>query len=80
MSFIDYAFVVEFENFLRKGTPINKTWPLTNNGIMKDMERFKKLVGTAFKFGCIPQNPFNLYRMKFEEYESDFLEEEEIQR
>src|SRR5690606_16069618 len=80
LSFIDYAFVVEFENFLRKGTPINKTWPLTNNGIMKDMERFKKLVGTAFKFGCIPQNPFNLYRMKFEEYESDFLEEEEIQR
>ncbi|HKL90459.1 MAG TPA: site-specific integrase [Allomuricauda sp.] len=80
LSFIDYAFVVEFESFLRNGTPINKAQPLTNNGIMKHMERFKKLVGTAFKFGCIPQNPFNLYHMKFEEYESDFLEEEEIQR
>lgn len=53
---------------------------MTNNGIMKHMERFKKLVGTAFKFGAIPQNPFNFYHMKFEEYESDFLEEEEIQR
>lgn len=80
LSFIDYAFVVEFESFLRNCTSINKTQPLTNNGIMKHMERFKKLVGTAFKFGCIPQNPFNLYHMKFEEYESDFLEEEEIQR
>ncbi|USD24597.1 site-specific integrase [Flagellimonas marinaquae] len=79
LSFIDYAFLVEFESFLRNCPPINKAQPLTNNGIMKHMERFKKLVGIAFKFRCIPQNPFNQYNMKFEDYDSDFLEEAEIQ-
>ena len=80
LSFIDYAFLVEFESFLRNCPPINKAQPLTNNGIMKHMERFKKLVGIAFKFRCIPQNPFNQYNLKFEDYDSDFLEEAEIQR
>ncbi|WP_424989200.1 site-specific integrase [Flagellimonas sp.] len=80
LSFIDYTFVVEFEGFLRNCPSINKAQPLTNNGIMKHMERFKKLVGIAFKFRCIPQNPFNQYNMKFEDYDSDFLEEAEIQR
>ncbi|MBW8244858.1 site-specific integrase [Muricauda oceani] len=80
LSFIDYTFVMEFENFLRKCDPINKSQPLNNNGIMKHMERFKKLVNIAHKFGCISQNPFNFYKMKFEEYDSDFLEEHELKK
>lgn len=77
---IDYTFVMEFEGFLRKCVPINTFQPLSNNGIMKHMERFKKLMGIAHKFGCIPQNPFNFYKMKFDEYDSDFLEEDELKR
>jgi integrase len=33
----------------------------------------------AYKFDCIPKNPFNLYKVKMVDYDSDFLEEEEIQ-
>lgn len=80
LSFIGYAFLVEFESFLRNGTPINKAQPLNNNGTMKHMERFKKLMGIAFKFRSIPQNPFDMYSLKFEDYDSDFLEEAELQR
>jgi site-specific recombinase XerD len=32
----------------------------------------------AYKFDCIPKNPFNLYKVKMEDYDSAFLEEEEI--
>jgi len=80
LAFIDYAFILEFETYLRNCESIVKNIPLSNNGIMKHMERFKKLVTLAFKFGCMSQNPFTLYTMKFESYDSDFLEEEDIQR
>ena len=45
---------------------------------MKHMERFKKIVNIAFKYSWIKQNPFALYQLKFEDYESDFLEDYEI--
>jgi len=80
LSLIDYAFLIEFETYLRNCDTIVKGIPLSNNGIMKHMERFKKMVTLAHKFGCMPRNPFTLYKMKFESYDSDFLEEEEIQR
>ena len=80
LSLVDYAFLIEFETYLRNCETIVKNIPLSNNGIMKHMERFKKMVTLAHKFGCISRNPFTLYKMKFESYDSDFLEEEEIQR
>lgn len=80
LSLIDYAFLIEFETYLRNCETIVKNIPLSNNGIMKHMERFKKMVTLAHKFGCMSRNPFSLYNMKFESYDSDFLEEEEIQK
>ncbi|MFC4218996.1 site-specific integrase [Flagellimonas marina] len=80
LSFIDYSFVVEFESFLRTCTPINKHQPLTNNGIMKHLERFKKFVGIAYKLRCIPIDPFHQYKFKYEDYDSDFLEDWEVQK
>ncbi|WP_108246667.1 site-specific integrase [Muricauda brasiliensis] len=78
LASIDYAFLIEFENFLRNCEPIKSFQTLNNNGIMKHMLRFKKLVTMAYKFDCIPKNPFNLYKVKMEDYDSAFLEEEEI--
>jgi hypothetical protein len=40
---INYAFVLSFENYLRTCKPLLKSKPLGNNGIMKHMERFKKM-------------------------------------
>ena len=77
---LDYGFVDGFENYLRRCKPLRKGQPLKNNGIMKHMERFQKMMGVAYKFGWIKQNPFALYQLKFDEYDSDFLELEEIQR
>ncbi|WP_159076405.1 site-specific integrase [Flagellimonas amoyensis] len=79
LSFIDYSFVVEFESFLRTCNPINKHQPLTNNGIMKHLERFKKFVGIAYKLRCLPIDPFLQYRLKYEDYDSDFLEDWELE-
>lgn len=77
---INYSFVVNFENYLRNCKPLRKSQPLGNNGIMKHMERFQKLTTLAFKHGWIKHNPFGLYQLKFEEFDSPFLDQSEIDR
>tara|TARA_R110002033_G_scaffold15675_1_gene44038 strand:+ start:13374 stop:14660 length:1287 start_codon:yes stop_codon:yes gene_type:complete len=77
---INYSFVVNFENYLRNCRPLRKSQPLGNNGIMKHMERFQKLTTLALKHGWIKYNPFGLYQLKFEEFDSPFLEQSEIDK
>jgi hypothetical protein len=75
---VDYTFVVNFKKYLRNCSPLKKSQPLGNNGIMKHMERLQKLTTIAFKHGWINNNPFSLYKLKFEVYDSPFLEQKEI--
>lgn len=71
---INYAFISQFENYLRTCRPIRTCQPLTNNGIMKHMERFQKMMGLAYKFDWIGRNPFKRYRLKFDTQKAEFLE------
>lgn len=80
LQFIDYPFLVHFENYLRNCPPLRASQPLHHNGIMKHMERFQKFMNIATKFGYIRTNPFHLYELKFKPYESDFLELQELDR
>ncbi|EKF54076.1 integrase family protein [Galbibacter marinus] len=80
LQFIDYPFLVHFENYLRNCPPLRASQPLHHNGIMKHMERFQKFMNIATKFGYVRTNPFNLYELKFKPYESDFLELQELDR
>ena len=47
---------------------------------MKHMERFQKLTTLALKHGWIKENPFSLYQLKFEEFDSAFLDQTEIDK
>jgi len=78
LSKLDYAFVVDFENYLRTTTSLRKCQPLNNNGIMKHMERFQKMVNVGMRFGWLKRSPFALYKLKFEDYDSDFLEASDL--
>ncbi|MBD0832514.1 site-specific integrase [Aestuariibaculum sediminum] len=80
LQFIDYLFIVDFENYLRTCKPLRSSQPLNNNGVMKHMERFQKLVNIAVKFGCFTANPFNLYGLKYDDYDSAFLEIKELNK
>ncbi|CAH8294036.1 site-specific recombinase XerD [Mariniflexile fucanivorans] len=77
---INYSFVASFESYLRQCEPLRKSQPLRNNGIMKHMERFQKLTTLALKHGWVKKNPFSLYQLKFEEFDSAFLDQTEIDR
>lgn len=75
---INYALIVRFENYLRTCKPLRSGQPLSNNGIMKHMERFQKIYGLAVKFDWVEKNPFKRYQLKFEDYDSDFLDRGEL--
>jgi integrase/recombinase XerD len=70
---IDYEFIIDFENYLRNKDKIN------NNGLMKHMERFKKLLNLAEYLEWIDKNPGHKFKLKFEKSEREFLTEEELQ-
>lgn len=69
---IDYEFIIDFENYLRNKDKIN------NNGLMKHMERFKKLLNLAEYLEWIDKNPGHKFKLKFEKSEREYLTEEEL--
>lgn len=80
LSSLNYQFITEFEFFLRTCEPLDRSNPLTNNGVMKHMERLRKMVTLAYKIEWIPKDPFAQYKLKFKRKEMSFLTSEELQR
>jgi hypothetical protein len=75
---LSYSFIIDFEQFLRNTPSINKAQPLNNNGVMKHLERFKKLLNLATDLEWIEKNPFARFKLKFQKYERAFLSKEEL--
>ncbi|MFC3415424.1 site-specific integrase [Algoriphagus hitonicola] len=75
---VDYKIILDFENFLRKRKPTDHQRPLTNNGLLKHMERFKKILNLAVKMDLLEKNPFDKYQFKFHRFERDVLNEKEL--
>jgi integrase/recombinase XerD len=78
LSSLNYQFITEFEFYLRTCAPLDKSNPPTNNGIMKHMERLRKMVTLAYKMEWIPKDPFAQYKLKFKRKEMSFLTTEEL--
>ncbi|WP_439182539.1 site-specific integrase [Carboxylicivirga taeanensis] len=77
---LNYRFITEFEAFLRAHQPTDHQRPLNNNGIMKHMERFRKMINLAVKLDWLEKNPFDNYRLTFKKVERAFLTAQELQR
>ena len=55
---LSYKFIIDFEQFLRNGKSINRSQPLNNNGVMKHLERLKKMMNLALRLEWIDERPF----------------------
>ena len=71
---IDYQFTLGFESFLR-ALP-----GLLNNGVMKHMERFKKLMGLAGDLDWIEKNPSKKFKLRFEQVDMVYLNNTELEK
>ncbi len=75
---ISYQFVTGFDKFLRRQKEKTGRKQLSNNGIMKHMERFKKLTNLSIKLGWMDKDPFRDYKMKFEKFDRAYLNQREL--
>ncbi|HEY4286272.1 MAG TPA: site-specific integrase [Puia sp.] len=74
---LNYEFISGFETFVRNNS-LKENDPCTTNGIMKHLERLKKMVTWAVKNEWIEKNPFLNFRLKFKHTEREFLSEVEL--
>lgn len=76
---INYQFITDFEHFLRNYTPKRDRKAPTNNGVMKHLERLKKLLNLAQKLEWVDKDPFAKFSLRFKKTERAFLCEKELQ-
>ena len=78
LSELSYRFLTEFEHFLRNYKPLDHHKPLANNGVMKHIERFRKMINMAIRLEWLDKDPFAKYQQKFDKLERGFLTKEEL--
>lgn len=76
---LNYGFILDFEQFLRRSLNSKKQRSLGNNGVMKHLERFKKMVNLAVKLEWMKKNPFDRFQLRFNKFDRVFLRERELQ-
>ncbi|THD66636.1 site-specific integrase [Robertkochia marina] len=71
---LESRFIVDFEHFLRQQPTLN------NNGVMKHLERFKKLIKMAYELEWMDRNIFRHHRLKFQRVDKEFLSQKELEQ
>lgn len=75
---LNYGFILDFEQYLWNSPPLQGNNKLNHNGVMKHLERLKKLMGLAMDLEWLDRHPFARYRLKFHKHRSSFLDEFEL--
>nr|WP_066219039.1 site-specific integrase [Formosa haliotis] len=76
---LNYRFVTDFEFFLRLLKNVKGSLSLANNGVMKHLERFKKILNLGVKLEWIEKNPFEKIKLKFDKHDRAYLTTKELQ-
>ncbi|MDP9079572.1 MAG: site-specific integrase [Bacteroidota bacterium] len=80
LSELSYKFITDLEYYLRNRTPEKGQKALNNNGLMKHIERFCKMINLAVRLEWIDRNPFHAYQLKFDKVEREYLTKDELAR
>jgi site-specific recombinase XerD len=78
ISQLSYKFIADFELFLRTFKKVDDPQPLNNNGVMKHLERFKKMINMAVTIEWLDKDPFVKHKLKFTAKERGYLTDEEL--
>ncbi|HVI49293.1 MAG TPA: site-specific integrase [Chitinophaga sp.] len=77
LSQLDFRYITEFQNYLFCN-PVKTYDPLANNGLMKHLERLKKMARLAVSLQWLDRDPFEGFKLRFHKVERDFLNEAEL--
>jgi len=76
---LNYRFICDFEHYLRNYKNAQKKFMLSNNGVMKHLERFKKMINLAVKLEWMLKNPFKKIHLHYDKYDRAYLTERELE-
>ncbi|PCJ94408.1 MAG: integrase [Flavobacteriaceae bacterium] len=76
---LNFRFIIDFEQYLRTYKNSKKELMLANNGVMKHLERFKKMINLAIKLEWMHKNPFSQFQLKYNKYDRQYLNERELE-
>lgn len=79
LSELNYQFLLELKQFIHTN-PIDPKKPCNNNGVMKHMERLRKVGRLGVTLEWCDKNPFELFKLKFDKVDRNFLSDEELSR
>ena len=78
LSQLNYKFITDLDYYMRTCPPRQHKKQLNNNGMMKHMQRFRKILSLGVKLEWMDKNPFNAYEIRFDKVERGFLTENEL--
>ena len=77
---LSYQFITELEMYLRAYQPTDHRKPMSNNTVMKHLERLRKMVNLAIKNEWLDKDPFHKFKLKFEKKDRGYLTQDELRR
>lgn len=75
---LDYKFLCDFESFLANYWPAGHPRGMSNNTIMKHIQRLRKMVTLAYHMEWISKDPFVRWKPVYEKKQREFLSENEL--
>lgn len=78
LSELNYKFITDFEYFLLQVQDRKGNTAMSNNGVMKHLERFCKMINLAVKLEWLDKNPFHAFQLKFDKVEREYLTKSEL--
>lgn len=78
LSQLKYKFILDFERYLFNYVPKDHQKPLNNNGIMKHIERLRKMINMAVKLDWLAKDPFASFKKRFDKVERESLNSQEL--
>ncbi|WP_268849237.1 site-specific integrase [Flavobacterium aestivum] len=78
LSELNYRFILDFESYLLNYVPKDHQKPLNNNGIMKHIERLRKMINMAVKLDWLSKDPFSSFKKHFDKVERECLTSKEL--
>lgn len=78
LSQLTYKFILDFERYLFNYVPKDHQKPLNNNGIMKHIERLRKMINMAVKLDWLSKDPFASFKKHFDKVERESLNSTEL--
>lgn len=76
---LDYKFLIDFENYLANIWPVGHPKALSQNTIMKHIQRLRKMITLAYHLEWLERDPFARWKPNYEKTNREFLSETELE-